>query len=69
MTGDTGSSHDEDRLDEMVEESFPASDPPSGWAGEDRRDMEARPGRKGLSDQDSDSSNSPNDRMSSRLAE
>jgi hypothetical protein len=24
----------------MVEESFPASDPPSGWAGEDRRDVD-----------------------------
>ncbi len=69
MTGDTGPSHDEERLDEMVEESFPASDPPSGWAGEDRRDMEDRPPDTVPGDQDSDSSSSPNDRMSSRLAE
>ena len=29
----------EDPVDEMVDASFPASDPPSGWAGEDPRDV------------------------------
>jgi hypothetical protein len=27
-----------DPVDEMDDESFPASDPPSGWAGQDPRD-------------------------------
>jgi hypothetical protein len=29
----------EDPVDEMIDASFPASDPPSGWAGEDPRDV------------------------------
>jgi hypothetical protein len=29
----------QDPIDEMVNASFPASDPPSGWAGEDPRDV------------------------------
>ncbi|MEO9176235.1 MAG: hypothetical protein ABI317_15650 [Gaiellales bacterium] len=30
--------HDEERLDEELAESFPASDPPSTWAGRDDED-------------------------------
>ena len=29
---------DDERLDEELEESFPASDPPSTWAGRDEDD-------------------------------
>jgi hypothetical protein len=31
----------QDRTDEMGRESFPSSDPPAGWAGEDQEDLAA----------------------------
>ena len=43
---------DDGRIDEKVEESFPASDPPSGWAGEDPRDLLGLPERPGPRDGD-----------------
>lgn len=39
-TGDRTGDRLLDPVDEMVDESFPASDPPSGWAGEDPRDVD-----------------------------
>ncbi len=34
----------DDPVDERIDESFPASDPPAGWAGEDPRDVEGQDG-------------------------
>ncbi len=57
-------------IDERGEESFPASDPPVGWAGEDPRDLlDGSVGDGPPGPQESDSSSSPSERMSSRLAE
>ncbi len=65
-----GPSADDLLIDERVEESFPASDPPVGWAGEDPRDLlDGSVGHGPPGPQESDSSSSPSERMSSRLAE
>jgi hypothetical protein len=41
VTGESTPREDEDaKLDEALEETFPASDPPSTWAGRDEDDAD-----------------------------
>ncbi len=54
-TGTTGGDRpgpldDDQRVDEMVKGSFPASDPPAGWAGKDPRDILDPPAGDGSPD-------------------
>ncbi len=44
MTDDRSRREEDDKLDEELEETFPASDPPSTWAGrDDDEDEDAEP--------------------------
>jgi hypothetical protein len=41
-TGDESHIRQDEGVDEVGRESFPASDPPSSWSGEDPRDMDGQ---------------------------
>jgi hypothetical protein len=41
-SADESSKAQDEAVDEAGEESFPASDPPSTWSGEDPRDVAAK---------------------------